>query len=72
MATLGKEIKKARIERGWHQQYLKEVTGISQTYLSQIGLDKVDPRFSIVRRIAKALGLSLDRCVDEDTDGQGS
>jgi transcriptional regulator with XRE-family HTH domain len=60
MATLGAEIKKARAEKGWKQQDLQEATGLSQTYLSKIELDKVDPRFSIVQRIAKALEMSLD------------
>jgi transcriptional regulator with XRE-family HTH domain len=61
MMSLGKEIRKARIDKGWKQQKLQALTGISQTYLSQIELDKVDPRFSIVQRIAKALGVSLDQ-----------
>jgi len=60
MATLGAEIKKARAEKGWQQQDLQAATGLSQTYLSKIELDKVDPRFSIVQRIARALGRSLD------------
>jgi len=60
MMSLGREIKKARIDKGWKQQDLQTATGLSQTYLSQIELDKVDPRFSIVKRIARALGVSLD------------
>jgi transcriptional regulator with XRE-family HTH domain len=60
MMSLGREIKKARVDKGWKQQDLQVATGLSQTYLSQIELDKVDPRFSIVTRIADALGVSLD------------
>jgi len=60
MMSLGREIKKARIDKGWKQQDLQAATGLTQTYLSQIELDKVDPRFSIVTRIAQALGVSLD------------
>ncbi len=61
MRSLGREIKKARADKGWKQQDLQEATKLSQTYLSKIELDKVDPRFSIVQRIASALGVSLDQ-----------
>ncbi len=66
MMSLGREIKKARIDKGWKQQDLQVATGLSQKYLSQIELDKVDPRFSIVKRIARALGVSIDRLATED------
>lgn len=59
--SLGKEIVKARADRGWKQKDLREATGLSQKYLSDIERDQVDPRFSIVGRIARALGISLDR-----------
>jgi transcriptional regulator with XRE-family HTH domain len=59
--SLGANIRKARIDKGWQQQDLQKATHLSQTYLSQIELDKVDPRFSIVQRIAGALGVSLDQ-----------
>ena len=64
--SLGKEIKKSRIDKGWQQKNLQEATGLSQKYLSQIELDKVDPRFSIVKRIAHALGVSIDILAKED------
>ena len=64
------EIKQARIDKGWKQQDLQAATGLSQKYLSQIELDKVDPRRSIVKRIAHALAVSLDTLAkDEDAPG---
>jgi DNA-binding XRE family transcriptional regulator len=66
--SLGKEIKKARIDKGWQQKDLQEATGLSQKYLSQVELDKVDPRFSVVKRIARALGVSLDTLAKEDEE----
>ena len=66
MMSLGREIKKIRAEKGWQQQDLQVATGLSQTYLSKIELDKVDPRFSIVKRIARALCVSIDRLAQED------
>jgi DNA-binding XRE family transcriptional regulator len=68
MMSLGKEIKKARIDKGWQQKDLQEATGLSQKYLSQVELDKVDPRFSVVKRIARALGVSLDTLAKEDEE----
>jgi len=66
--SLGREIRKARIDKGWQQQDLQAATKLSQTYLSQIELDKVDPRISIVKRIAKALGVGIDRLMHEDEE----
>ena len=66
MMSLGIEVKKGRIERRWQQEDLAQAAGISRKYLSQIELDKVDPRFSIVKRIARALGVSIDRLATED------
>ena len=66
MASLGREIKKARIERGWRQKDLRAATGLSQKYLSEIECDKVDPRLSIVKRIATALCISLDVLTQDD------
>jgi transcriptional regulator with XRE-family HTH domain len=57
---LGIEIKKGRIDRLLQQQQLAKLAGISRKYLSEIEHEQVDPRFSIVQRIAQALGMSLD------------
>lgn len=67
MMHFSRESKKTRSAKGWKQQDLQVATGLSQKYLSQIELDKVDPRFSIVKRIARALAVSLDTLAkDED------
>jgi transcriptional regulator with XRE-family HTH domain len=70
MMSLGREIKKARADKDWKQQDLQVATGLSQTYLSKIELDKVDPRFSIVQRIAAALGVSLDQLGSQTPHGE--
>ena len=70
MMTLGREIKKARIDKGWKQKDLRDATGLSQKYLSEIETDSVDPRISIVVRIAKALGVSLDRLTQEKAESE--
>lgn len=60
MATLGQNVQIARIGKGWNQQALKREVGLSQKYLSQIEHDKVDPRLSIIVRLARVLNVSLD------------
>lgn len=60
METFGQHIRKARIDKRMMQKELGEKAKLSQKYLSEIELDKVDPRLSVARRIAAALGLSLN------------
>ena len=67
MMSLGIEVKKGRIDRRWQQEDLAQAAGISRKYLSQIENDRVDPRFSIVKRLAQALGVSLDTLGREET-----
>lgn len=63
--SLGKEIKKARIEKGWKQKDLQDVVGLSQKHLSAIELDKVDPKLSVVKRLAVALDISVAQLAEE-------
>jgi transcriptional regulator with XRE-family HTH domain len=56
--SLGAAIKKARIDKHWKQKDLVEATKLSQQYVSEIEGDKVDPRVSILVRVASALGVS--------------
>jgi transcriptional regulator with XRE-family HTH domain len=70
MSTLGKEIKKARIDQGLKQKDLQERTGLSQKYLSQIENDAVDPRVSVLKKIAQALQVSADCLLDLDASAQ--
>jgi transcriptional regulator with XRE-family HTH domain len=61
MTTLGKEIKKARIDKGLKQKDLMKLTGLAQKHLSLIENDDVDPRVSVLRKIVLALGVSADQ-----------
>jgi transcriptional regulator with XRE-family HTH domain len=55
MHSLGQKITIARISKGLKQKELADKAGLSQKYVSQIEHDHVDPRWSIVVRIATAL-----------------
>jgi transcriptional regulator with XRE-family HTH domain len=59
--TLGENIRQARKTYGMNQTVLAERIGISKTSLSLIESgDTKDPRYSIVRRIARVLHLRID------------
>lgn len=67
MMSLGKEIRKARIDKGVRQKALAKEAIVSQKYLSNIENDKADPSFSIVQRIARQLGVSMAQLAGEMT-----
>ena len=58
--SLGKRLKITRIERGISQRRLAQQTGLRQSHLSMIENDKHDPSATIVRTLARALGVSAD------------
>jgi transcriptional regulator with XRE-family HTH domain len=66
MGTLGQNVVKARVDKRWKQKDLVEKSGISQKYLSQIELDKVDPRVSVLVRLADALGVRTDELLGRE------
>ena len=66
--TLGQTIKHARITHDLKQRELSTLTRISQKYLSQIENDHVDPAFSYVVRIMKALPLDLSPLLTAEED----
>lgn len=59
MDTLGKAVKHARIDRGMKALELSKAASLTPKYLSEIENEHVDPRFSIVERLAKVLDLDL-------------
>ena len=65
MGTLGQRIIRVRVGKRMKQKELTERAGLSQRYVSAIENDHVDPRLSIVQRIAEALGVSVCEIVQE-------
>jgi transcriptional regulator with XRE-family HTH domain len=72
MASVGREIRKARIDRDMEQRELARILGMKQQYLSRIEHDQVDVRVSVLRRIAAALGVSVNQLLDEARRMAGS
>jgi transcriptional regulator with XRE-family HTH domain len=65
MATIGREIHKARIDKGMNQKELADRLGMKQQYLSRIERDQVDVRVSSLRKIAAILGVSVSQLLGE-------
>lgn len=65
---LGLEIQRRRIEKGWSQEYLAEVTGLHRTYISQLERGLKSPSVRVMNHITNALGLTISdffRAVEE-------
>lgn len=65
---LGLEIQRRRIEKGWSQEYLAEVTGLHRTYISQLERGLKSPSVRVMNHITNALGLKISdffRAVEE-------
>jgi transcriptional regulator with XRE-family HTH domain len=71
--SLGKAIKKVRIDKGISQRDLAHQAGLRQAHLSLIENDHHDPSATIVRTLARVLGVSADVLLglsgEEDTAG---
>ncbi len=66
--VLGDRIRAFRQRRGWSQNELASRAGVKQPTLQRIEASKrQDPGFSIVARLSRALGISLDLLADPPT-----
>lgn len=62
---LGQLIGIARECKGWTLRDLERESGVSNALISQIETGKVkDPGFGTVVRLARCLGISIDRCAE--------
>jgi transcriptional regulator with XRE-family HTH domain len=67
-ATLGGRLKRVREIRGWRQEDMARVIGISPAALSQYESDRAEPRWWAVARVVEALGVPFSTFSDEDVD----
>jgi transcriptional regulator with XRE-family HTH domain len=65
MTTVGREIRKARIDKGINQKALADKLDVKQQYLSRIEHDMVDLRVSLLQKIAHMLAVPVARLVPE-------
>ncbi|MGL5080809.1 MAG: helix-turn-helix domain-containing protein [Microcoleaceae cyanobacterium] len=71
---LGLEIQRRRIEKGWSQEYLAEVTGLHRTYISQLERGLKSPSVRVLSHITNALDITMGeflRAVEELLSAEG-
>ncbi|MFC1496286.1 helix-turn-helix transcriptional regulator [Candidatus Margulisiibacteriota bacterium] len=57
---LGKNIKKFRTDKHISQETLCKIIGITKRHLIRVEKGEVDPSFSLIQKISKALSVSID------------
>jgi transcriptional regulator with XRE-family HTH domain len=62
-ATIGERLFALRDERGWSQHRLEEESGVSRVSIGKIEADQVKPRIGTLRKLARALGVSVEELV---------
>jgi ribosome-binding protein aMBF1 (putative translation factor) len=61
-----------RLQKGWSQRKLADVTGMKQPHIARLERGQNDPSLGTMRRLASALGVELAaivRALDSDTMG---
>lgn len=61
---LGLEIQRRRVEQGWSQEYLAEVTSLHRTYISQLERGLKSPSIRVLSHITNALGISMSEFLE--------
>jgi len=64
--TLGRNVRRLRLEKAWSQERLAFECELDRTYISGIERGVRNPSISIVSRIAAALGVAPARLLDLD------
>ena len=57
-----------RVKKSLTQEKLAELAGISTKHLTKIENENVTPSIYIVYKLAKALGVTVDKIISEETD----
>ena len=64
--AIGEAVRSSREAHEWTQTELSRRSGVPQNTISQIETSVQDPRVNTLRRIARALGVSLDDIAREE------
>ncbi|HEY5412505.1 MAG TPA: helix-turn-helix transcriptional regulator [Caulobacteraceae bacterium] len=54
------QLKALRAERGWTQEYLSEVVGVSRYAINALETERHDPSLDLAFRLAAAFGLTVE------------
>jgi len=69
LARLGERVRAWRGEQGMTRKQLAEASGVSERYLAQLEAGQGNMSVLLLRKVARAMGVSVERLVRED-DGQ--
>ena len=58
-------LREIRVGKGLTQTRLAELSGVSQTYISELELGRFQPTIKILRKLAKALDISITELIDD-------
>jgi transcriptional regulator with XRE-family HTH domain len=61
---VGSNLRRARIARGWTQQFVADALGVKRTRVTQWELGKGNPHGAMIRSVALLLGLELDDVIE--------
>lgn len=56
----GKQLRALREARGWSQEEFADRAGLHRTYVSAVERGVRNPTLSVLERLAKALGVSIE------------
>lgn len=62
--SLGARVRYVRREYGWTQEKLAERAGLHENYISRLENGHQEPRVSVVRKLATALGVPPGKLLD--------
>jgi transcriptional regulator with XRE-family HTH domain len=65
VVKIGDKLKEVRTRRLLTQVQLADKSGVNQVTIARIERNKVDPRFSTIRRLAEALDVDPTKLVGE-------
>lgn len=65
---IGGRLRKLRERKLMTQEQLGEAAAVSRDQVSRIERNEVDPRFSTIRKLAKALGVEPEELIAEASD----
>lgn len=63
--TLGRRVRKYRLQLGWSQMFLAAESGLDKSYIGSIERAEVNPSIKKIARIADALGVHVADLLDE-------
>jgi transcriptional regulator with XRE-family HTH domain len=66
VVKIGKRLKQTRVQALLTQQELADRAGLQFATVSRIENDHVDPHFSSIKKLAKALGIDPSELVKEE------